>query len=139
MAISDVESALSAQYNKKKKGIEAEGTSLKQEYGRTADRRSDIAGVKGNLATAASREAEKAADEITAKRLAGLEEAKLGGDVQLEQAKNQEELQKQMANQQLLSSIFGGLGSLAGTLYGYKTLQGNNLVDLNTIPEPIGE
>jgi len=102
--------AISDTYEKQRQAIRKEGADRTSRMVSTAGRKSALGGITGPLAVAMQREAQKAGEEVTSGALSnvGLNEAKSYENIALKELEQKEA--EEMANQKLISSVFGGLG-----------------------------
>jgi uncharacterized small protein (DUF1192 family) len=111
-SLEDFKKAISETYEKQRDIIKKQGTERTAKMVSTAGRKSALGGITGPLSVAMTREAEKAGEGITSDALAGLgiAEAKSKEGIMLKEY--EETKAQEMANQQLVSSVFSGVGSL---------------------------
>ena len=109
-SLEDFKKAISETYEKQRDIIKKQGTERTAKMVSTAGRKSALGGITGPLSVAMTREAESRGRH-NIRRLAGLgiAEAKSKKRIML---KEYEEKAQEMANQQLVSSVFSGVGSL---------------------------
>lgn len=111
-SLEDFKKAIADTYEKQRQSIRKEGAERTARMVSTAGRKSALGGITGPLAVAMQREAQKAGEEVTSGALSGvgLSEAKAQENIALKEMDMKQ--QEDLANQQLISSIFGGVGGL---------------------------
>lgn len=99
-------------------GIRREGAERKDKAVSSAGRGASLRGVTGSLGEAVRRQAGTEQDKITQNALTDLSLGRANAEITAAEKEEALKQQKEIANQQMISNIFGGLGGVAGTLFG---------------------